>query len=106
MQSAFLWKYTGHWDFPLNLQPCLHSEENLFAEVSEFQELQNFCHFVCNSFYLEKGSEIPVRQYSEGESFPNKFLSVENKRERKKYALGDIAVFKKDVLAMCNTAEL
>lgn len=58
------------------------------------------------SFHLEKGSEIPVTQYSERKSFPNKFLCVENKRERKEYALADIAVFKKAALAMCNTAEL
>lgn len=47
---------------------------------------------------------FPVTQYSERESFPNTFLCVENKRERKEYALADIAVFKNYLLA--NTAEL
>lgn len=105
MQSAFFWKYTEHGDFPLNLQPCLHSKENLLTEVSELQELQNFCHFVCNSFHSEKGSEISVTRYWERDSFPKKFLCVENKRERKEYALADIAVFKSDLLATCNTDE-
>lgn len=47
---------------------------------------------------------FPVTRYSERESFPNTFLYVENKRERKEYALADIAVFKNYLLA--NTAEL
>lgn len=92
--------------FPLNFQPCLHSKKSLLTEVSEFQELQNFCHFVCNSFHLEKGSETLVTRYSERESFPNTFLCVENKRERKEYVLADTAVFKKDLLVTRNTAEL
>ena len=102
-ESVLFWKYTERWVFPLNFQPCLYSKKNPLTAVSEFQELQkkcvsnDFCHFVCNSSHLENGSEIPVALYSARESFPTKFLCMENKREWKEYALNATAVFKNGI---------